>query len=171
MGGHTTMEQEIGYLLKSLGLTLATAESATGGRIADHITNVSGSSEYFLGGVVAYDNRVKTQLLGVSEETLKKFGAVSPQTAEAMAAGVKILLGAHIGVSTTGIAGPSGATPKKPVGLVYIGISSKHGTHSHRFLAQGSREENKAAFTQAALQLLKETLAKWKPQPPGSRPA
>ncbi len=156
-----TMKQQIGSLFKSLGLTLAVAESATGGRISDAITDVSGSSEYFLGAVVAYDNRVKMKLLGVPEEALKEFGAVSSQTAEAMARGVRLLLGADIGISSTGIAGPTGATPQKPVGLVYIGLASATGVHSRRFLFQGSREENKAAFTRAALNLLQEELEGW----------
>lgn len=160
------MERKIGPLLKALGLTLAIAESATGGRISDAITNVSGSSDYFLGGVIAYHNGVKTQLLGVSEDILRKYGAVSGETAEAMAQGVRRLLGADIGLSSTGIAGPAGATLQKPVGLVFLGISSSRGTSSRRLVFQGNREENKTAFTNAALVLLMEELEAWKKRGP-----
>jgi len=158
------MEQEIASLLKSLGLTLAIAESATGGRISDAITSVAGSSDYFLGAVVAYHNRVKAQLLRVPEKTLQEHGAVSGETAEAMAKGVRDLLGTDIGLSSTGIAGPTGATSQKPVGLVFLGISSDRGTRSQRFVFQGSREENKESFAKAALALLKEELEDWKIQ-------
>ncbi|MFQ5860797.1 MAG: CinA family protein [Dehalococcoidia bacterium] len=157
----TTLEHTLGELLKRRGLMLAVAESATGGRIADRLTNVSGSSAYFLGGVVAYDNQAKVRLLGVAQETLERFGAVSPETAQEMAQGVRTLFAAEVGLSSTGIAGPTGATPQKPVGLVFIGVASPRGVHAQQFLCQGSREENKEAFTQAALTLLREELEKW----------
>lgn len=109
--------------LKEKGLTLATAESCTGGLIAKSITDVSGCSSVFYGGVVAYDNSVKENVLGVKAETLSAFGAVSYETAREMAHGVKRALNTSIGISTTGIAGPGGGTEKKPVGTVYIGIA------------------------------------------------
>lgn len=109
--------------LKEKGLTLATAESCTGGLIAKSITDVSGCSSVFYGGVVAYDNSVKENVLGVKAETLSAFGAVSYETAREMAQGVKRALNTSIGISTTGIAGPGGGTEKKPVGTVYIGIA------------------------------------------------
>lgn len=105
-------------------LHLATAESCTGGLISKRITEVAGSSQVFDCGVCSYANKIKHQILGVSEETLDRFGAVSPETAAQMAAGVRRLAGADIGISTTGIAGPGGGTPEKPVGLVYIGVDS-----------------------------------------------
>jgi len=117
------VEFELKELLLKKGLTLSTAESCTGGMVAARIVNVPGSSQYFLGGVVAYDNSVKVKLLGVKEETLKAYGAVSPQTAKEMVEGVKRLLGTDCAVSTTGIAGPTGGTKEKPVGLTYIGVS------------------------------------------------
>jgi PncC family amidohydrolase len=153
-----SLEEESGSLLKALGWTLATAESATGGRIADRITNVPGSSDYFLGAVVAYHNSVKIALLGVSEPSLAQVGAVSEEVALQMARGVRKALGADVTVSTTGIAGPSGATPTKPVGLLYIAVATPKGASCRRFVFQGSRESNKESFTDAALAMLKEEL-------------
>lgn len=124
----TNLEFEVVNALKSAKKTLAVAESCTGGLISKRITDVAGASEIYLGGVVAYANEVKTALLGVDPETLKKFGAVSEQTAAEMARGVRLRLGSDIGISTTGIAGPGGGTPEKPVGLVYIGVSTKEKT-------------------------------------------
>ena len=108
--------------LKEKGLTLSCAESCTGGLIAKSITDISGCSSVFYGGVVSYDNSVKMGILGVKEETLREFGAVSYQTAKEMASGVKRACFTDIGISTTGIAGPGGGTQDKPVGTVYIGI-------------------------------------------------
>ncbi|MBO5312683.1 MAG: nicotinamide-nucleotide amidohydrolase family protein [Clostridia bacterium] len=115
-------------LVKTLldrGLTISCAESCTGGLIAKSITDVSGASSVFWGGVVSYDNSVKMNVLGVKEETLASYGAVSYLTAEEMALGVKKLMKTDFGISTTGIAGPSGGTPEKPVGTVYVGIAYK----------------------------------------------
>ena len=115
--------EKIVSILKEKKLTLSCAESCTGGLIAKSITDVSGCSSVFYGGVVAYDNSVKMNILGVKDETLSTFGAVSFETAREMALGVKSALKTDIGISTTGIAGPDGGTPKKPVGTVYIGIA------------------------------------------------
>ena len=118
--------------LKEKGLTLSSAESCTGGLIAKSITDISGCSSVFYGGVVSYDNIVKMNVLGVKEETLREFGAVSGQTAKEMALGVKKACSTDIGISTTGIAGPSGGVPGKPVGTVYIGIAIKDTVESAR---------------------------------------
>ncbi len=152
------VEQEIGALLRQRGLTLATAESASGGLISHLITNVPGSSDYLKGSVVAYANEVKEKVLGVRGETLEIHGAVSQQTAEEMAQGVRRLMNADIGLSDTGVAGPSGGTPQKPVGLFYIGISSHLGTRAVRHVFGGDRLENKEAAARAALGMLKEHL-------------
>jgi PncC family amidohydrolase len=140
------------------GLSVATAESATGGLIAHTLTNTPGSSAFFLGGVVAYHNSAKTALLGVRHTTLKRFGAVSQQTAAEMAEGARKVFQADIGLSTTGIAGPNGGSPAKPVGLVYIGCASTHGTDSKKHVFSGDRLENKRSFCLAALHLLAEAV-------------
>lgn len=160
----TKLEVEIAQLLRKYQaktgrlLTLGTAESATGGRIGDKITNVPGSSDYYKGSVVAYSNEVKINILGVKTETIQNYGAVSSQTAMEMAEGGRNVLKVDICVSDTGIAGPSGATPGKPVGLFYIGLSTAKQslTRQHRFTA--NREANKQNATKAALTLLKEHL-------------
>ena len=133
----------IGKILTQKGLTVSTAESCSGGLLGHVLTGVSGSSTYYIGGVIAYSNPVKESQLGVSHDTLMQFGAVSHQTAREMAVGVRERLGAAIGLSTTGIAGPTGGTPEKPVGLVYIGISTEKETCSFEFHFNGCREEIK----------------------------
>ena len=138
------------------GLTVATAESCTGGGVASAITTVSGSSAYFRGGVVSYSNDAKRDLLDVPEAVLAAHGAVSAQTALAMAAGASRRLGADLGVSTTGIAGPDGGTADKPVGLVYVAVHDADGDDVRRFVWTGDRGENIAASVQAALDLLLE---------------
>jgi PncC family amidohydrolase len=140
--------------LKKQHLTVATAESCTGGLLAHTLTNISGSSDYFKRGVVAYSNKSKTELLGVSEDILKQYGAVSKQTAEAMAIGIKVRSNTDIGISTTGIAGPTGGTKDKPVGLVYIGITILERVEVRKFLFKGDRIQNKDSTCNAALQLL-----------------
>ena len=152
--GDTPLEQVVGEMLTAKRLTLAVAESCTGGLVCDRITNIPGSSNYFLGGVVAYSNEQKVSRLGVSEETLQRYGAVSEQTAMEMASGVRETTHADIGISTTGIAGPGGATPNKPVGLVYIGLSTAKQTRAQRFTFGEDRLINKERFTYAALQQL-----------------
>ncbi|MCD6448113.1 MAG: CinA family protein [Thermoplasmata archaeon] len=155
-----TMLEKIAELLKEKKLWVATAESCTGGLIAHKLTNIPGSSEYFKGGIVAYSNEVKMKVLGVKEETLKKYGAVSEQTAKEMANGVRNLLGVDVAIATTGIAGPGGGTATKPVGLVYAGIATPEGVKAKRFLFQGDRLENKENFAKAALGMLLEYLEK-----------
>ncbi|RUM43938.1 MAG: damage-inducible protein CinA [Desulfurobacterium sp.] len=127
-------EFKLKELLAKRGLKLSTAESCTGGLVAARIVNVPGSSAYFMGGVVAYDNTAKMKVLNVSPETLLKYGAVSEQTAKEMVIGVKKLLGTECAISTTGIAGPSGGTPEKPVGLTYIGVSVGDRVEVFRFI-------------------------------------
>ena len=139
-------------------LTIGTTESATGGRIADRLTDVPGSSDYFKGSLVAYSNEVKVSLLGVKRETLENYGAVSPQTAIEMAEEGRRLLGVDICVSDTGIAGPSGAEPGKPVGLFYIGIAAEDMSLADVYDLQGDRQENKRKAAQAALTALKQYL-------------
>src|SRR5690606_25849076 len=121
-------EEQLARLASAKGVTIATAESCTGGLVAHRITTVAGSSAYFIGGVVAYSNELKQSLLGVPAAILERHGAVSRQCALAMAQGVRLRTGADIGVSTTGIAGPGGATPTKPVGLVYIACATPWGS-------------------------------------------
>jgi len=128
------LEFKLKELLIKKGLKLSTAESCTGGLVAARIVNVPGSSAYFMGGVVAYDNTVKMKVLNVSSETLLKYGAVSEQTAKEMVIGVKKLMGTECAISTTGIAGPSGGTPEKPVGLTYIGVSVGDRVEVFRFI-------------------------------------
>jgi PncC family amidohydrolase len=154
------LEQEIGQLLKSRRLTLAVAESCTGGLVGHKVTSVSGSSEYFRGGVVAYANEVKTDLLEVPSDVVREKGAVSDVVAGMMAAGVRKRCGADIGLGVTGIAGPGGGTPEKPVGLSYIGVSDGKSTTVRRFQFRGDRTEVKAAVGRAALETLRDFLNK-----------
>ena len=152
--------ENISTELKKRHLTVATAESCTGGLIAHTLTNISGSSNYFERGVVSYSNRAKMELLNVPEDTLKKVGAVSKEVAKAMAEGIRIKSNADIGLSTTGIAGPTGGTPEKPVGLVYIGLSIKDKTIVKKFQFKGNRLQNKESTCNAALELLLEQIRK-----------
>ncbi len=153
-----SMEQEVGDLLRQKGLTLGLVESASGGLVSHLITNVPGSSEYYKGSVTAYSNQVKINLVGVMEETINKYGTVSPQVAEEMAMGGKKVLNADICLADTGIAGPGGATKDKPVGLFYFGLSHKAGTFSRKHNFQGNRRQNKQAAAEAALSWLREYL-------------
>jgi len=141
-------------LLARCGLTLALAESCTGGLVAHHITNVSGSSAAFLGGVVSYSNEAKNQILGVAQEVLETVGAVSTETALEMAQGARHLFGADVALSVTGIAGPTGGTEEKPVGLVYIHLSAADVDFGERWNWSGSREQNKSQSAEAVLRLL-----------------
>ncbi len=134
--------------------TLATAESCTGGLIGHLVTSVPGSSEYYVGGIIAYSNVVKRDVLGVSEELLRAVGAVSRECAEAMARGVRALLKTDYAVATTGIAGPGGGTPTKPVGLVYVACAGPEGTVVEEYRLSGDRWENITQAAEAALQLL-----------------
>jgi PncC family amidohydrolase len=126
--------------------------------IGHRLTNVSGSSDYFLGGVVSYANEVKASILKVRRETLEQYGAVSEQTALEMARGVGELLGSDVAISVTGIAGPTGGSPDKPVGLVYIALSAEDKEVCQRFVFGRDREGNKAASAEAALELLESYL-------------
>jgi PncC family amidohydrolase len=157
---HEYLNDQIAASLVQHGWTLGTAESCTGGLIGDELTNRPGSSDYFKGGVISYENRIKQNLLGVRAETLATVGAVSEQCALEMARGVRQALGVDVGVSATGIAGPGGATPEKPVGLVYVGFSSPAGDVVRRFVWPNDRVGNKRATADAALKLLVEQLSK-----------
>jgi PncC family amidohydrolase len=148
------LEVSIGKLLRQRGFKLAVAESCSGGRLADAITDVPGSADYFIGGVVAYAYEAKVALLHVSWDTLRKYGAVSRETALEMARGVRTALGADIGVSITGIAGPGGGLPGKPVGTTWIGLSVREGDWARKFAWQGDRLANKESSAQAGLQFV-----------------
>jgi nicotinamide-nucleotide amidase len=147
-------EVVIGQLIREKGLTLATAESCTGGLIADRITNIPGSSEYFRGGIVAYAYEAKVALLHVSWDTLRIYGAVSKETVIEMARGVRVAFGADLAVSVSGIAGPGGGLPDKPVGTTWIGLSTTDGDWARQFVWDGDRLENKALSADAALQFV-----------------
>lgn len=146
-------EQELADLLPQRGWTIATAESCTGGLVSHRITTVAGSSAYFVGGIVSYSNALKESLLGVSREVLERYGAVSRECALAMARGVRARTGADVGVSTTGIAGPGGATPTKPVGLVYIACVTPTGEVCEEHCWDGDRSGNIKRAAEAALRL------------------
>ena len=154
------LEVIVGRLLEQRRMTLALAESCTGGLISHRITNVPGSSAYYMGAVVSYANEVKTSLLQVQPLTLAQHGAVSQETALEMAHNVRHLFGADVSLSVTGIAGPSGGSPEKPVGLVYVGLAIVEGARveRHEFHEDhgdcDSRMANKAQFAEAALRLL-----------------
>ncbi len=155
-----SMATTIGERLQAKGLILATAESCTGGLIGQLITAISGSSAYYAGGAIAYSNAVKTAILGVSDELLAEHGAVSAPVAEAMAAGVMAALGADIALSITGIAGPTGGTPEKPVGLVFIGLAVRGKPPiASEYHFDGNRETVRMAASQAALEMLQRYLA------------
>jgi len=158
------LEVEIAQLIREYQaktgrwLTIGTVESATGGRIADKITNVSGSSNYFKGSVVAYSNEAKFDVVGVNKETIENYGAVSSQTALEMAQGGRKLLDVNVCISDTGIAGPSGGSLEKPVGLFYLGLAAENETQSQEYIFSGNREENKQEAVEASLKMLKQYL-------------
>lgn len=150
-----SLEKVVLGLLKEKGLTVSTAESCTGGLIAKRMTDIAGSSENFMYGIVTYTNRAKTDLLGVSPATLSRYGAVSEETALEMVKGVRQACGTDLGVSVTGIAGPGGGTPKKPVGLVYIGFADHETTMVQRCLFAGDRETIRWQASNTALNMLR----------------
>jgi nicotinamide-nucleotide amidase len=152
--------QSVSSMLTENKLTIATAESCTGGLIAHSLTNISGSSDFFERGIVSYSNQAKIDLLSVSEEMLNKYGAVSEPIAKAMAEDVRKKSNVDIGISITGIAGPTGGTPEKPVGLVFIGLSTKTKTVVKKFQFKGSRLKNKHSTCNAALNMLYDYLKK-----------
>ena len=152
------LEVTVGRLLTECKQTLALAESCTGGLIGHRVTDVPGSSTYFIGGIVAYSYEAKEKLLGVHHHTLYDHGAVSGETAIEMARGARRMLGTDIGLSVTGIAGPGGGLPGKPVGLVYISLSARGFERTERFVWQRDRAGNKMDSADAALTMLKEYL-------------
>jgi nicotinamide-nucleotide amidase len=158
--GEKDLEDTVGSLLNERTLTLAIAESCTGGLIADRITNVSGSSKYFDRGLITYSDTSKTDELGVPPELIRQHGAVSREVAEAMALGVRIRSKTDIGLSTTGIAGPTGGSVEKPIGLVWIGYSDKENTFAMQFNFGGERRIIKERAAQAALELLRRKILK-----------
>ena len=149
----------VGRLLLKSKMTLATAESCTGGLIGHRLTEVPGSSEYFLGGIIAYSNEIKESMLGVKPETLGRHGAVSAETAGEMARGARHVLGTDVAVSVTGIAGPGGGTADKPIGLTYIALAAADYERVERFVWNQDRTGNKWASSEAALQMLHDYLA------------
>lgn len=149
-----SLELRIGNILRQRHATLGTAESCTGGLISHRITDVPGSSEYFAGGIVAYSYEAKVALLNVSWDTLNTKGAVSKETVLEMARGARQALGVDIAVSVSGIAGPGGGTPEKPIGSTWIGLTAPDGEWARHFVWQGDREQNKQYSCDAAFQFI-----------------
>ena len=154
------LPDKISNKLKNQKLVIATAESCTGGLIAHTLTNISGISEYFDRGLVTYSNRAKMELLDVPEDMLKNYGAVSMEVAKSMAKGIRIKSNVDIGISTTGIAGPTGGSKEKPVGLVFIGVSTEDNTVVKKFNFLGDRLKNKKSTCIAAFDMLLDVLTK-----------
>ncbi len=157
-----TMESVVGELLKKGNYTLSVAESCTGGLIGHRITNVSGSSDYFRCGTVVYSNEAKVEVLGIDEELIRKHGAVSEEVATAMCSNVKKLGKSDLAIATTGIAGPTGGTPEKPVGTIFIGIGLRDRIKVKRYLFEGNRHEIKTMTSQMALDMIRRGLLKEK---------
>ena len=156
-----SIEEWLGMYLSDKGWRIATAESCTGGLIASRITDISGSSSYFEQGFITYSNEAKMALLGVAEDIVATEGgpgAVSEACARAMAEGVRAAAGSEVGLSVTGIAGPTGGTPEKPVGTVYMAVATSAGTVCRRHLFEGSRLEVKVQTAQAALEMARDAL-------------
>ncbi len=153
-----SLEMQVGSLIRSLGLKLATAESCTGGLIADQITDIPGSSDYFLGGIVAYAYEAKVALLNVSWDTLRKYGAVSRETVLEMAQGARAAMGADLAISVSGIAGPGGGLPDKPVGTTWFGLSATGGDWAYLYHFNGDRLQNKSFAADTALRILADFL-------------
>lgn len=149
------LQTAVARLLSERGLTLCTAESCTGGLVAERLTEISGSSKYFLGGAVTYSNEMKIDMLGVPKQLFDKVGAVSSEVAQAMAEGIRERTGADYGISVTGIAGPTGGTAEKPVGLVYVGIADATGTQIEELRLSGTREHIRDRTAKHALNLLR----------------
>lgn len=152
------LEAVVGRLLREQGRTVCTAESCTGGKIAQMLTSIPGSSQYYKGSVIAYDNSIKTDLLGVPEDILEKYGAVSEQVVKRMAEGVKELLKADYSVATSGIAGPEGGTASKPVGTIWIAVSSPQATVTQKYIYGSERVININRFSLAALNLVRKQI-------------
>jgi nicotinamide-nucleotide amidase len=156
--GEETLEEVVGRLLKERELSIALAESCTGGNIANLLTNISGSSAYFERGVVSYSNGSKVEMLQVNEDIMQEFGAVSPEVAKQMSKGIRSISGTDLGLSVTGILGPTGATPEKPVGLVYISLCDINSCIVKKFLFGEDRLLNKQRASQAALEMIRKHL-------------
>lgn len=154
----SNLAQDVVDLCRQKGLTLGVVESATGGLVSHLITNIPGSSDCYKGSITSYSNEVKIEVVGVKEDTLNKYGAVSHQVAEQMSQGGREVLGTDICIADTGVAGPTGATQGKPVGLFYIGLSHRAGTYTRKHEFQGNREENKRSAAEVALSWLREYL-------------
>jgi PncC family amidohydrolase len=152
--GEEILEKRVGDALRGNKLSIAVAESCTGGLISHRITNIPGSSDYFDRGVIVYSNTSKTQLLGVPKLIIESFGAVSSETAKAMAEGIKNISRSNLGLAVTGIAGPGGVSPNKPVGLVYIALASSKPTIVKEFKFEGSRDEIKEQASEEALKMV-----------------
>lgn len=148
------LEEKIGQLLHTRALKLATAESCTGGLVSDRLTDIAGSSAYFMGGVVAYAYEAKVNLLGVSWDTLNRVGAISREVVIQMAQGARTLFKVDIAVSVSGIAGPGGGTPEKPVGSTWMALVTSEGQWTRHFVWDGAREQNKQYSAEAVLQLV-----------------
>jgi PncC family amidohydrolase len=153
-----TLEERLGESLRQRGLRLAVAESCTGGLIGHRITNIAGSSTYFIGGVTSYAYEAKVRLLGVRWETLEKYGAVSRETVLEMARGVRNVLAADVGIAVSGIAGPGGGTAEKPVGTTWIGLSTPDHEHAWLYQFEGDRLQIKEQAAEQALSRLAEYL-------------
>ena len=152
------IEEKVVHSLLERGLTITTAESCTGGLLAGTILNVSGASAVYNEGHITYSNEAKMRILGVASETLAQYGAVSKQTAKEMAEGAARVANADVALSTTGIAGPGGGTPEKPVGLIYVGCFIRGTTIVKELRLNGTREENRRDTVEEALQFLTENL-------------
>lgn len=153
-----TLEKCIGQILTESAKTVSVAESCTGGLISSLFTSIPGSSEYYLGSVTSYANKVKTDVLGVPAEIIEKHGAVSSECVACMAEGVRKMTGSDFSAATSGIAGPGGGSESKPVGLVWIGVSSKHGTETYKMVFKGDRKRNMERFAANALNLLRKKI-------------
>jgi len=154
-----SLEKIIGDFLRKRGWTLSIAESCTGGLVSDRITNISGSSDYFMGGMVNYSNESKAKHLGVPLDYIKRYGAVSPQVAKKMAQGVRKAFNTTFGLSTTGVAGPTGGTKRSPVGRVFLGFANGRRTWVKKLDLKGSRREVKEKAAEKSLEFLYEILA------------
>jgi PncC family amidohydrolase len=161
---HNSLEQEVGRLLLSLGITIAVAESCTGGLVCHRLTNVSGSSDYLERGVVAYSNASKTALLGIPEQVIEEHGAVSEACVKAMASSIKQLAGTDLGLSVSGIAGPTGGTSEKPVGTVYMAMAWNDDVKCWKYFFEGNRTEIKQQTSEEALLRIREHLRALRPK-------
>ncbi|MEZ4524089.1 MAG: CinA family protein [Thermomicrobiales bacterium] len=156
---HLELSNALASALRERQWSCATAESCSAGLVGHIITMIAGSSDYYQGGVIAYANQAKHELLGVREETLESFGAVSSETASEMAQGARYALHADVGISTTGIAGPGGATDRKPVGLIYVGVSTPETTEVRELELDGDRLSNIDQSARQALQMAIELIS------------